>query len=182
MYQELHLWRSRYRVDKDLLLMKRWIQTHSLRFSPKRSSPSPSSSSLGVCTASMSLMISSASEKGAGGEDGGNDDSESRLIRGGGEDPGNGELVRLRLPLAPDWKSVSKVQANIWGRYHILSWVNAIKLDGENASCAIGVRLDASDHHVTIFFFGLRRGLPIYACPRIACLARALRDYRRGLH
>lgn len=56
----------------------------------------------------MSLMTSSASEKGAGGEDGGRDDSESRLVRGGGEEPGNGELDRLRLPLAPDWKGMSK--------------------------------------------------------------------------
>ena len=83
----------------------------------------------------MSLITSSGSEKGAGGEDGGNDDSESRLVRGGGEDPGNGELVRLRLPLAPDWKSVSKVRTNIWGQYHILWWVDAIKLDGEERVC-----------------------------------------------
>ena len=88
----------------------------------------------------MSLITSSWSEKGAGGEDGGKDDSESRLGRGGGEDPGNGELERLRLPLAPDWKSVSKVRANMRCRYHILLWVDAIKLDGENAS-RIGLHL-----------------------------------------
>jgi hypothetical protein len=102
------------------------MQTHSLRFSPKRSSPSSLSSANG-CAASGSLTPSSASEKGAGGEDGGKDDSESRLVRGGGEDPGNGELGRLRLPLAPDWKSVSKIREHMWDRYHILSWVDAIK-------------------------------------------------------
>ena len=75
----------------------------------------------------MSLIASSASEKGAGGEDGGKDDSESRLARGGGEDPGNGELERLRLPLAPDWKSVSEVRERMRDRYHILPWVDAIK-------------------------------------------------------
>jgi hypothetical protein len=103
----------------------------------------------------MSLIASSGSEKGAGGEDGGNDDSESRLVRGGGEDPGSGELVRLRLPLAPDWKSVSIARAIVWGRYHILSWVDAIKIDEENAS-AIGVRLDAFNHHVISFSPGTR--------------------------
>lgn len=94
---------------------------HSLRFSPKRSSPSPSSSSPGVCAASISLMPSSTSEKGAGGEDGGKDDSESRLVRGGGEDPGNGELERLRLPLAPDWKGMSEVLERELYLYHEVS-------------------------------------------------------------
>ena len=104
------------------------MQTDSLRFSPKRSSPSSSSSSLNVCAASISLIASSGSEKGAGGEDGGKDDSESRLlVGGGGEDPGNGELGRLRLPLAPDWKSVSEVRERMQDRYHILGWVGAIK-------------------------------------------------------
>lgn len=43
------------------------------------------------------------SENGAGGEDGGRDDSDSRLVLGGGgEDPGNDGLERLRFPLAPD--------------------------------------------------------------------------------
>lgn len=60
----------------------------------------------------MSLIASSASEKGAGGEDGGKDDSESRLVRGG-EGPGNGELERLRLPRAPDCMGVSKVQEHV---------------------------------------------------------------------
>lgn len=75
----------------------------------------------------MSLMPSSASEKGSGGEDGGKEDSESRLVRGGGEDPGNGELERLRLPRAPDWKGVSEVQRRAGDRYHILSLMDVVK-------------------------------------------------------
>ena len=83
-------------------------------------------------------MPSPESEKGAGGEDGGRDDPESRLVRGGGEDPGNGELERLRLPLAPDWESVSEVQEHMRDQYHIPSWVDAIKWDWEYASGPAG--------------------------------------------
>ena len=75
----------------------------------------------------MSLIPSSTSEKGSGGEDGGKDDSESRLVRGGGEEPGNGELERLRLPRAPDWVDVSDIQGYGRDRYHNLSWVDATK-------------------------------------------------------
>lgn len=77
--------------------------------------------------ASISLIPSSTSEKGNGGEDGGKDDSDSRLVRGGGEDPGSGELERLRLPRVPDWKGMSEGQGDSQDWYHILSWVDAIK-------------------------------------------------------
>lgn len=69
----------------------------------------------------MSLIPSSGPEKGSGGEDGGKDEFESRLVRGGGEDPGNGELERLRLPRAPDWKGVSEIQGQTRDLYHVLS-------------------------------------------------------------
>ena len=97
----------------------------------------------------MSLIPPSTSEKGAGGEDGGKDDSESRLVRGGGEDPGNDGLERLRLPLAPDWKDVSEVRERMRYRYHILSWVNAIKRDARED--APDSDLDAFNYHVTCF-------------------------------
>lgn len=49
-------------------------------------------------TASRSSRLSSVSEKGAGGEDGGRDDSSSRSARDGpaGEDPGGGMMVERR--------------------------------------------------------------------------------------
>jgi len=98
----------------------------------------------------MSLIPPSTSEKGAGGEDGGKDDSESRLVRGGGEDPGNDGLERLRFPLAPDWKDVSEVRERMWDGYHILLWMNAIKRDAREEN-APDSDLDAFNYHVTCF-------------------------------
>jgi len=92
-------------------------------------------------------MASSTSEKGAGGEDGGRDDSESRLARGGGEDPGNGELERLRLPLVPDWESVSEVRERMGDRYHNLrGWMRSSKMEARPDP---GVS-DAFNYHVTL--------------------------------
>jgi len=72
--------------------------TDSSRFSPKRSSPSPSASSSMSPTASRSSGSSSVSEKPAGGEEGGkSDDCDARRRRAGdpalgGEDgAGSGE-------------------------------------------------------------------------------------------
>jgi hypothetical protein len=69
---------------------------YSLKSSPNKSSPSSSSASL---TASRSSRLSSVSEKGAGGEDGGREDSESRRlwVLFGGDKVDTGDVARLLL-------------------------------------------------------------------------------------
>ena len=105
----------------------------------------------------MSLTPSSGSEKGSGGDDGGKDDSESRLVRGGGEEPGSGELERLRLPRAADWKGVREVQNHGRDKYHILLWMDVIKWGGGRARFAPGRVSLARDSFRSTRLRGARR-------------------------
>ena len=86
------------------------FNTHSAKFSPKRSSPSSSSSSgtsSASGTASRSSRLSSVSENGAGGEEGGSEDDSSPLRlepvgMGVSDDPPEGEPDLRRFVMRRD--------------------------------------------------------------------------------